>query len=101
MSDELDDEEKWIEEHLDGFVEADNWVGESLREAAKKKPIIHEKSKKRSITIRLDIADVSKIKQIASEQGLQYQTLVSSVLHRYTTGSLVDVGEIKKVFPML
>ncbi len=35
------------------------------------------------ITIRLNGADVSKIKRKAEHEGLRYQTLIGSLLHKY------------------
>lgn len=96
----LDEEEQWIEDHLDEFVAAPEWVGESLRKAAKNPPKIHYSGKevKKLISLRLDSTDIDKLKTIAVEQGLNYQSLIGSVLHRYVTGALVDIAEARKVF---
>jgi predicted DNA binding CopG/RHH family protein len=40
------------------------------------------------INIRLSSTDVSHIKQIAAYEGLPYQTLIASVLHKYAAGHL-------------
>ncbi len=40
------------------------------------------------INIRLTSSDVSSIKQIAAYEGLPYQTLIASVLHKYAAGHL-------------
>jgi len=40
------------------------------------------------INIRLTTSDVSSIKQIAAYEGLPYQTLISSILHKYAAGHL-------------
>ena len=39
--------------------------------------------KNKSITIRLAERDLQKIKAKAAEEGLPYQTLITSVLHKY------------------
>ena len=44
--------------------------------------------KKKPITVRVQSADLMRLKYLASKQGIPYQTLVSSVLHRYATGQL-------------
>ena len=44
------------------------------------------------ITTRLAKQDLSKLKVLAMEQGLPYQTLLASVVHRYVDGRLVDKG---------
>lgn len=40
------------------------------------------------INIRLTSNDVSSIKQKAAYEGLPYQTLIASVLHKYAAGHL-------------
>lgn len=40
------------------------------------------------INIRLSSSDVDNIKKIAAFEGLPYQTLISSVLHKYAAGHL-------------
>lgn len=41
-------------------------------------------SKTRNINIRLSEKDVQKIKVLAAEKGLPYQTLISSLLHQFS-----------------
>ena len=43
--------------------------------------------KKKNINIRLTEIDLHRIKVKAMEEGMPYQTLVSSVLHKYVMGS--------------
>lgn len=94
----LDKEEQWIEDHLEEFKTAPKWVGESLREAAKNTmKEIKEKENKKMITMRLEGNDIARLKEESKNQGLPYQSLISSVLHKYLNGTLVDIGEIKKV----
>jgi len=40
------------------------------------------------INIRLTSNDLSNIKQIAAFEGLPYQTLIASILHKYAAGHL-------------
>jgi predicted DNA binding CopG/RHH family protein len=42
------------------------------------------------INIRMAKRDVSAIKSIAMEQGIPYQTLIASILHKYASGQAVD-----------
>lgn len=42
------------------------------------------------INIRMAKRDVSAIKTIAMEQGIPYQTLIASVLHKYASGQVLD-----------
>jgi predicted DNA binding CopG/RHH family protein len=41
-------------------------------------------------SLRLDGAVVAELKTEAERVGIPYQTLISSILHRYVTGELVD-----------
>jgi predicted DNA binding CopG/RHH family protein len=40
------------------------------------------------INIRLSSTDISNIKQMAAYEGIPYQTLISSILHKYAAGHL-------------
>ena len=45
-------------------------------------------NKTRNINIRISEADLLKIKSKAVEEGIPYQTLISSLLHKYSQGRL-------------
>ncbi|OYY22059.1 MAG: hypothetical protein B7Y68_09030 [Thiotrichales bacterium 35-46-9] len=40
------------------------------------------------INIRLSSSDLNRIKQKAAYEGLPYQTLIASILHKYSAGHL-------------
>jgi predicted DNA binding CopG/RHH family protein len=46
--------------------------------------------KDRRVNIRLSSIDLSDIRVKALEEGVPYQTLIASVLHKYVTGLLSD-----------
>ena len=46
--------------------------------------------KDRRVNIRLSSGDLQDIQVKALEQGLPYQTLITSVLHKYVTGRLSE-----------
>jgi predicted DNA binding CopG/RHH family protein len=46
--------------------------------------------KDRRINIRLSSGDLSDIQVRALEEGVPYQTLIASVLHKYVTGRLAE-----------
>jgi hypothetical protein len=48
--------------------------------------------KDRRINIRLSSGDLSDIQAKALEEGIPYQTLIASVLHKYVTGRLAERG---------
>jgi len=46
--------------------------------------------------IRLSSGDLSDIQVKAIEEGMPYQTLIASFLHKYLTGRLAEPGAIKQ-----
>jgi len=51
--------------------------------------------KDKRINIRISGRDLASLQRRALEEGIPYQTLVSSVLHKYVSGGLRDVMAIK------
>lgn len=53
--------------------------------------------KDRRVNIRLSSGDLSDIQVKALEEGVPYQTLIASVLHKYVTGRLTEQpGQLAK-----
>ncbi len=46
--------------------------------------------KNKRINIRISERDLSKLKSKSVEEGIPYQTLISSILHKYISGKLVE-----------
>ena len=46
--------------------------------------------KDRRVNIRISNRDILALQEIAQEDGIPYQTLMSSILHKYVTGRLVE-----------
>lgn len=46
--------------------------------------------KDRRVNIRMSNRDILAIQGIALEEGIPYQTLMASILHKYVTGRLVE-----------
>jgi len=80
---ELDkNEDKILKEFEDGeFKKVKNARREATRYQQYAK---HTLSKPRNINIRLSDGDLQKIKALAAEKGLPYQTFISSLLHQYS-----------------
>jgi predicted DNA binding CopG/RHH family protein len=51
--------------------------------------------KDKRINIRISNRDLTAIQSKAVEEGIPYQTLVSSIIHKYISGSLQDVSANK------
>ena len=52
--------------------------------------------KDKRINIRISNRDLTAIQSRASQEGIPYQTLVSSIIHKYISGSLRDVSTAPK-----
>ena len=64
-----------------------NVKGEMIRYRAMAKAT-HQKDKRTNI--RISSQDLEGIQKKAIETGIPYQTLISSVIHRYVTGRLTE-----------
>lgn len=51
--------------------------------------------KYKRINIRISSRDLEALQRRAMEEGLPYQSLVSSVLHKYVSGGLKDISANK------
>mgnify|MGYP000243375730 CR=1 FL=1 len=85
----LDEEEKELIE----AIEAADLVSLSTSEekAFRKMSVTAAKSffrKEKKINLRLNSHDFSEIKRRAAQEGLPYQTLISSLITKYLNGSL-------------
>ena len=95
MKNELDSTEKRIEEEALGYSKVSDLKKKKIES------IIEKSSKKKVITLRLNENDLERIKSIAENEGIPYQTLISSILHKYINNRLVDKNEIFKVSEMI
>ncbi|PCH56888.1 MAG: hypothetical protein COC15_02300 [Legionellales bacterium] len=71
--------------------EEDEWdsVPNLDAEIAKAKYAARSFSKKdKRINVRLSSNDLQRLQRIASQEGLPYQTLITSILHKYAAGYL-------------
>lgn len=53
--------------------------------------------KDKRINIRISGRDLTALRRRAAEEGMPYQTLVTSILHKYVSGSLYDITANKAV----
>lgn len=89
----LDSEEQEI---LDAF-EADEFV--SVLSEARQNYLVQAAEetfrKDKRINIRISSRDLLALQRRAAEEGLPYQTLISSVLHKYVSGRYQEVNAHK------
>lgn len=91
---------------LDSFERQIERAASSYRTLTKKKrkkvdAIIDRIRKSRSVNIRIAESILEEIKRRSQREGLPYQTLISSILHKYVTDKLVDEESIRKSLRLL
>jgi len=87
---------KTEESELINSVEAGEWssvsdlasMKERLMKAASETAL-----KDYRINVRISKRDVEALKTKALEEGIPYQTLVTSILHKYVTGRIIEKKE--------
>jgi hypothetical protein len=57
--------------------------------------------KTRNINIRICEEDLEMLRHRSAREGIPYQTLISSVLHKYVNDTLVDEEDIRKTMKLL
>ncbi|MCK4402013.1 antitoxin [bacterium] len=81
----LDKEEKEI---LKSY-ESGEWKSVKKLDFIKKKHMEYARAmlrKDKRLNIRISLRDLEGVQRIAVEEGIPYQTLVSSVIHKYVAG---------------
>jgi len=91
----LDSFEKEIEKNAEQFVKASKKTQQRVTR------IISKANKKNRITLRLNNQTLESIKRKAQEEGLPYQTFISSILYKYVNDRLMDEKHILKSLRLL
>jgi len=91
----LDSFEKEIEKNAEKFVKASEKTQQRVTR------IISKANKKNRITLRLNNQTLESIKRKAQEEGLPYQTFISSILYKYANDRLMDEKHILKSLRLL
>ena len=91
----LDPYEQNIEDHIEKFVPV------SKEERKRIESMIEKARKNISISLRINSFDLEKIKSKAIRNGLPYQTLITTVLHKYVNEDLFDKNEVIKTLKIL
>ena len=83
----LDEEEK----ELMASIEKEEWIPVADLKAEKEKAVQAARNtlkKDKRINLRLSQKDYRQIQLKAIEEGMPYQTLIASIIHKYLNGSL-------------
>ncbi len=89
------DEEKAIENDMENLQPI------SGKKKKKIENILERAKKNRSISLRISNYDLEKLKEKANNEGVPYQTLISSILHKYITNQLYEKDEILKSLQLI
>jgi predicted DNA binding CopG/RHH family protein len=87
------------EQELMKSIETEAWVSvNNLEEEIKKAKKAAEATLKKSerMNIRISPNDLRRLKIKAMEEGMPYQTLVSSIIHKYLIGRLQEQRKQKE-----
>ena len=95
MKTKLDKFEREIERSADSYRPV------SKRQRDKIEGILERVRKTRNVNIRLSESVLEQLKRRSLEEGIPYQTLISSVLHKFVTDRLVDEASIRKSVRLL
>jgi predicted DNA binding CopG/RHH family protein len=88
----LDRYESQLEDSLDRYVPVSD---------EERKRILSKATKSKTVSLRLNETVLGVIKRKAAAEGLSYQTLISSVLYKYSTDRLVDEDKIRKAIELV
>jgi predicted DNA binding CopG/RHH family protein len=91
----LDDYEKEIEN------QSSEYISVTGRKRRRVESIIERSRKTKNINIRISEFDLEKLRERSEEEGIPYQTLIASLLHKYVTNQLVEEKNILKSLKLI
>ena len=92
---ELTEEEKNIENEIENFTTVKGNKRKDIEE------LIDTAKKNKAISLRIANYDLEKIKERANREGIPYQTLITTILHKYVNNQLYDKNEVLKSIKLL
>ena len=91
----LSNEEKKIENNIDSLISVSGKKRERIES------ILAKAKKNKAISLRIAEYDLEKLKEKAASDGIPYQTLINTVLHKYITNQLLEKNEVLKSIQIL
>jgi predicted DNA binding CopG/RHH family protein len=95
MKPKLDKYEREIEKSAEAYKPV------SKKELLEIEGVLERIRKTRNVNIRISEAVLAELKKRSQEEGIPYQTLISSILHKYVINRLVDEKAIRKSMQLL
>ena len=87
------------EQNIEDSISEYNSVSSKKRK--KIENIIKKAVEKKNISLRVNNQDLNLLKVRAEREGIPYQTLISSILHKFVTEQLIDQKNILKSIQLL
>ena len=91
----LTNKEKEIENNIDSLISVSGKKRERIES------ILAKAKKNKAISLRIAEYDLEKLKEKAASDGIPYQTLINTVLHKYITNQLLEKNEVLKSIQIL
>jgi predicted DNA binding CopG/RHH family protein len=91
----LDSFEQGIEKDISSYTSMEG------SKRAKVEQALDKARKTKNINIRINEHDLAVLKSKAASEGIPYQTLISSILHKFVSDRLVDEQDILKSMQLL
>ena len=91
----LTKEEKQIENDIDILKPVSDIKRQKIES------ILSEAKKNRSISLRISNHDLNKLKEKANDEGVPYQTLINSILHKYITKQFYDKEQMLRSLKLM
>ena len=95
MKTKLDKDEQVIERSAGSYKPVPK------KEREKIEVMLQRIRKTKTVNIRLSESVLEQLKLRSGEEGIPYQTLISSILHKYVTDRLVDEVSIRRSIALL
>lgn len=95
MKKNLNKEEREIEKSVESFRPV---KGKKLE---KIESILNAVRKTKNVNIRISEVVLEQLKQRSVEEGIPYQTLITSILHKYVNNKLLDERAIRQSLGLL
>jgi predicted DNA binding CopG/RHH family protein len=95
MKTKLDKNERAIE------MVTDSYRPVSKRELQRIERVLNYIRRTRKVNIRIPEVILDELKKRSQEEGIPYQTLISSVLQKYVTNRLLDEKAVRKSMELL
>jgi predicted DNA binding CopG/RHH family protein len=95
MKNKLTPDELKIEEHAAEYIPVTDTKKRRIE------VLLAAARKTKMISIRMSEADLERIRQHAQVEGIPYQTLIASIVHKYLNGHLVDELNIRRALHLV